>query len=174
MNELKRIMDDSPDVDSVSVGFFENQTIFKIGPVELFSRLLETYFPNIRPRIAKVNDKILLINRHNFRHSVKRVSIFTEDKEKYIRLRLDEGTLFLSSQNLGVGDAEDQIPLEYVGDPLEIGFNSNFILDILNILNGEEVIMELSDQGSHGIIRSSDNCDYLYLIMPIKLDYDEF
>ncbi len=172
MNELKRIMDDSPDVENISVGFFENQTIFKIGPVELFSRLLETYFPNIRSRIAKVNDKIIQINRHDFRQAVKRVSIFTEEKEKYIRLRLEEGILYLSSQNLGVGDAEDQLQVEYGGEPLEIGFNSNFILDFLNILNEEQVVLEMSDQKSHGIIRQADNRDYLYIIMPIKL-YDD-
>ncbi|MEW5804353.1 MAG: DNA polymerase III subunit beta, partial [bacterium] len=174
MNELKRILDDSQDIDSISVGFFENQAIFKIGPVELFSRLLETYFPNIRPRIARVNDKILHINRQDFRQAVKRVSIFTEEKEKYIRLRLDEGTLYLSSQNLGVGDAEDQLQIEYDGESMEIGFNSNFILDILNILPQEQVVLELSDQGSHGIIRQPDNRDYLYLIMPIKLYDDEY
>jgi len=173
MNELKRILDDSPDIENVFVGFFENQTIFKIGPVELFSRLLDAYFPNIRSRIAKVNDKIIRINRQDFRQSVKRVSIFTEEKEKYIRLRLEDGLLYLSSQNLGVGDAEDQLQVEYGGEPLEIGFNSNFILDILNILNEEHVVLEMSDQGSHGIIRQPDNRDYLYLIMPIKLYDDE-
>ncbi|MEW6378491.1 MAG: DNA polymerase III subunit beta [bacterium] len=175
MNELKRILDDSQGSDdSVLVGFFENQTVFKIGPVELFSRLLETYFPNIRPRIAKVNDKVIQINRQELRQSVKRVSIFTEEKEKYIRLRLEDGTLFLSSQNLGVGDAEDQLSVNYNGEPLEIGFNSNFILDILNILNEEQVVLEMSDHNSHGIIRQVDNRDYLYLIMPIKLFEDEF
>ncbi|MGA1875066.1 MAG: DNA polymerase III subunit beta [bacterium] len=174
LNELKKVLDDTENVESVSVGFFENQTIFKVGTVELFSRLLETYFPNIRPRITKENDKILTINRHDFRQSVKRVSIFTEEKEKYIMLKLEHGIIHLSSQNLGVGDAEDQLIVQYDGVPLEIGFNSNFILDVLNILNGENIVMEMSDHESHGVIREADSRDYLYVIMPIKLYEEEF
>ena len=174
MNELKRILDDTPDVGNISVGFFENQMIFKIGTTELFSRLLETYFPNIRAKIISENDKILTINRHVFRQAVKRVSLFTEEKEKYIMLQLGKGILHFSSQNLGIGDAEDQFPVEYNGPSLEIGFNSSFILDILNILGGDTIVMEMSDHESHGVIREPDNRDYLYVIMPIKLYDEEF
>ncbi len=165
MNELKRILDDFPDIDNVSAGFLKNQVIFKIGQVELFSRLLDSCFPNIRPKIAKVNDKILQINRCDFSQAVKKVSIFTEKKN--IKLRLEEGTLYLSSQNLGVGDAEDYIPVDYSGEPMEIEFNSDFILDALNVLDGKYIVMEMSDQRSHGIIRQTDNSDYLYLMMPL-------
>jgi len=174
MSELKRILDDKVDVENISVGFFENQMIFKIGTTELFSRLLETYFPNIRTKIISENDKILTINRHVFRQAVKRVSLFTEEKEKYIMLQLGKGILHLSSKNLGIGDAEDQFPVEYNGSSLEIGFNSSFILDILNILGGDTVVMEMSDHESHGVIREPDNRDYLYVIMPIKLYDEEF
>ena len=174
MNELKRILDDRVDIENISVGFFENQIIFKIGTTELFSRLLETYFPNIRAKIISENDKILTINRHVFRQAVKRVSLFTEEKEKYIMLQLGKGMLHLSSQNLGIGDAQDQFPVEYNGPSLEIGFNSSFILDILSILGGDTIVMEMSDQESHGVIREPDNRDYLYVIMPIKLYDEEF
>ena len=174
MNELKRILDDRVDVENISIGFFEKQIIFKIGTTEMFSRLLETYFPNIRAKIISENDKILTIDRQLFRQAVKRVSLFTEEKEKYIMLQLGKGVLHLSSQNLGIGDAEDQIPVEYSGPSLEIGFNSNFILDILSILGGDTVVMEMSDQESHGVIREPDNRDYLYVIMPIKLYDEEF
>jgi len=174
MNELKRILDDTVNAGNISVGFFENQMIFKIGTTELFSRLLETYFPNIRAKIISENDKILTINRHVFRQAVKRVSLFTEEKEKYIMLQLGKGILHLSSKNLGIGDAEDQLPVEYNGPSLEIGFNSSFILDILNILGGDTVVMEMSDHESHGVIREPDNRDYLYVIMPIKLYDEEF
>ena len=174
MNELKRILDDIVNVENISAGFFENQIIFKIGTTELFSRLLETYFPNIRAKIISENDKILTINRHVFRQAVKRVSLFTEEKEKYIMLQLGKGILHFSSQNLGIGDAEDQFPVEYNGPSLEIGFNSSFILDILNILGGDTIVMEMSDHESHGVIREPDNRDYLYVIMPIKLYDEEF
>lgn len=174
MNELKRILDDTVNVENISAGFFENQIIFKIGTTELFSRLLETYFPNIRAKIISENDKILTINRHVFRQAVKRVSLFTEEKEKYIMLQLGKGILHFSSQNLGIGDAEDQFPVEYNGPSLEIGFNSSFILDILNILGGDTIVMEMSDHESHGVIREPDNRDYLYVIMPIKLYDEEF
>jgi len=174
--ELKRILDEAPNSnDPVLVGFFENQVVFKIGQIELFSRLLETYFPNIRPRIAKVNDKIVQIRRQEFRQAVKMVSIFTEDREKYIRLNLNKDTLTINSQSFGVGDAEDQVAVVYDGEPLEIGFNAGFILDALNILDEEQIIMEMSDQNSPGVIRSPDSRDYLYLMMPIKLyETDEF
>lgn len=175
LNELKRILDETPNNEKVMAGFFENQIIMKIGSVELFSCLLETYFPNIRSRIVKPNDKILEINRHALRQAVKRVSIFSEDKEKYIMVKLEDGILYLRSQNLGVGDAEDQLAVEYRGEPIEIGFNSLYILDVLAILTGDSIAMEMSDHDSHGVIRETDDKDYLYIIMPIKLyDEDEF
>ena len=174
MNELKRILDDSLEVESIDVGFFENRVIFKIGSIILFSMLLETYFPNIRTKIIKENDKILQIDRHALRQAVKRVSLFTEEKEQYIMLQLEKGMLHFSSQNLGIGDAEDHLPVKYNGPSLEIGFNSSFILDILNILSGDTVVMEMSDHESHGVIREPDNRDYLYVIMPIKLYEEEF
>ena len=177
MVELKKILDDASGIDQVSFILLENKMLFKIGSIEIFTCLLEKRFPNIRQRIIKENDKILLINRMAFRQAVRRVSIFTEEKERFIMVKLEGGVLHLSSQNLGIGDAQDQLPVDYQGEALEIGFNSNFILDVLTILGGESVVLELSDHESHGVIRDAQNRDYLYIIMPVKLyeeEYDEY
>lgn len=173
MTEIKKILEHHPAIeDSVRVCFADNQAFFEIDQTQLFSRLLETHFPNIRRRLTWESDKIISINRQALYNAIKRVGVFADDKEKMIVFRLEKGTLTIASNNLKVGDANDQVSVEYNGESFEVGINSNYMLDGLNLIQEENVILEFVDDSGPIYLHSPVTKDFIYFMMPVIYDVD--
>ena len=115
------------------------------------------------------NDKKLTINRQSFAAAVDRVSTISSDRGRAVKLTIENGQLTLTVNNPDSGSAEDQIVADYEGEPLEIGFNSKYLLDIMAQLNGENAVFMLADAGAPTLIRDSDDADALYVLMPMRV-----
>ncbi len=159
------------DLASVEFSSSENHLFFKLGKRLLVSRLLTGQFPNYEMVIPRDNDKRPMLKRQDFVNALKRVSVMADEQSHAIRFSIKEGQLDVSSPSSDVGEAKETLPAEYAGPPLEIGFNAQYLLDFLIGLDSEEVVVELRDGETQGLLkpRSETAYSYQYVVMPMKL-----
>lgn len=166
LNELKKFEDDKIEFD-----FDENSLFFRVKNRVLISRIIESKFPNYQAVIPKDNPNKLIINKDDLISAIKRVSILSAEKSKGIKFDIKEGELKLFSSNPEMGEARDKLEVEYEGKELEIGFNSQYLLDFLNTVNSEKVRFEIKDENSAVLIKPEveEKGVYLYILMPMKI-----
>ncbi len=168
LQELVRIAQQtSPASISVSVG--QNQAVFELGDVLLSSRLIDGQFPNYRQLLPESVEQELRLSSAELTDVVRRISLLAQ-KNAPLRLAFTEGTLAVSAQTPDVGEASEAIPVPYHGEPFEIGFNPEFLRDGLESIDSDELVLKLISPLRPGLIESPDTGDFVYLIMPIRLN----
>jgi DNA polymerase III subunit beta len=168
LQELTRIaQQDAPESLSVSVG--QNQVIFELGDIVLSSRLIDGQFPNYRQLLPESVEHELRLASHELGDVVRRISLLAQ-KNTPLRLGFGEGELTISAQTPDVGEASETIPVPFSGEPLEIGFNPEFLRDGLESVESDELVFKLISPLRPGLIESPDSGDFVYLIMPIRLN----
>lgn len=169
MSEVARLLDESIEKVEIMVG--ENQVQFKLGPTMLISRLVEGSFPDYQQIIPlNLKTKVNLKNRE-FQSAIKMASFFARDSANNIKLKLKKPKTFnVIAVSPQMGDNTSQIETEFTGEELEIAFNAKFILDCLSVINSEEITLELAGNLSPGILRPKSDKNYLYIIMPLRID----
>ncbi|HTU79461.1 MAG TPA: DNA polymerase III subunit beta [Solirubrobacteraceae bacterium] len=168
LQELVRIAQQaSPESLSVSVG--QNQAIFELGDVVLSSRLIDGQFPNYRQLLPESVEHELRLASAEVADVVRRVSLLAQ-KNAPLRLSFSEGSLTVSAQTPDVGEASEAIPVSFHGEPFEIGFNPDFLRDGLESIETDELVLKLISPLRPGLIESPDTGDFVYLIMPIRLN----
>jgi DNA polymerase-3 subunit beta len=168
LQELVRIAQPSMG-DSVAVSVGQNQVIFELGDVVLSSRLIDGQFPNYRQLLPESVEHELRLASAELSDVVRRVSLLAQ-KNAPLRLSFSEGTLTVSAQTPDVGEASESIPVPFHGEPFEIGFNPEFLRDGLESVESEELVLKLISPLRPGLIESPDTGDFVYLIMPIRLN----
>lgn len=162
--------------DQIKVDISEDHIVFKFNHTTVYSKSIEGQFPNYERVIPIDNNKRLNVNRELLISSVRRVSIFSNSITHQIRLSLSKNLVKIQSEDIEFGgEAMENIEADYNHDDLEIGYNANYLLDILRHLDSEEVVFELKDPVSAGIIRpttQNEKEDILMLLMPIRLNED--
>jgi DNA polymerase III subunit beta len=168
LQELVRIAQqaDSAEV-AVSVG--RNQVVFELDGITLSSRLLDGQFPNYRQLLPESVEHELLIATPELTEVVRRISLLAQ-KNTPLRLGFREGELTISAQTPDVGEASESIPVPFHGEPFEIGFNPEFLRDGLESIESPELVLKLISPLRPGLIESPDGADFVYLIMPIRLN----
>jgi DNA polymerase-3 subunit beta len=168
LQELVRISQQSESADvTVSVG--QNQVIFELDGTTLSSRLLDGQFPNYRQLLPESVEHELRLATTELTEVVRRISLLAQ-KNAPLRLGFREGELTVSAQTPDVGEASETIPVPFHGEPFEIGFNPEFLRDGLESLESEELVLKLISPLRPGLIESPDSGDFVYLIMPIRLN----
>jgi DNA polymerase-3 subunit beta len=168
LQELARIAQQAP-ADSLAVSVGQNQVIFELGDVVLSSRLIDGQFPNYRQLLPESVEHELRLASAELTDVVRRVSLLAQ-KNAPLRLSFSEGTLTVSAQTPDVGEASEAIPVPFHGEPFEIGFNPEFLRDGLESIESEELVLKLISPLRPGLIESPDTGDFVYLIMPIRLN----
>lgn len=156
----------------IGVIFGENNIIFNLGDVILTSRLIEGPYPNFEQVIPSASEKKMTVDKNDLGAAVRRVSILSNALTHQVKFSLDKGALTLSTSNVDVGgEGKEQLDCDFVGDPVEIGYNATYVQEILNRVEGSEVVFELSSPVSAGLVYSPkvSKDDYLCLIMPLRL-----
>ncbi|HEX5508362.1 MAG TPA: DNA polymerase III subunit beta, partial [Pseudolabrys sp.] len=115
------------------------------------------------------NDKELVVDKKDFEAAVDRVSTVSSERGRAVKLSLTNGRLVLSVTNPDSGSATEEIEVEYGSDPLDIGFNSRYLLDIAAQIEGEVAILKLADPGSPTLIQDKDSKGALYVLMPMRV-----
>jgi len=168
LQELVRIAQQAPG-DELAVSVGQNQVIFEVGDVVLSSRLIDGQFPNYRQLLPETVEHELRLASHELTDVVRRISLLAQ-KNAPLRLSFSEGTLTISAQTPDVGEASEAIPVPFHGDPFEIGFNPEFLRDGLESIDSDELVLKLISPLRPGLIQSPDTGDFVYLIMPIRLN----
>jgi DNA polymerase-3 subunit beta len=168
LQELVRIAQQTPS-DSIAVSVGQNQAIFELGDVVLSSRLIDGQFPNYRQLLPESVEHELRVSSAELTDVVRRISLLAQ-KNAPLRLSFSEGTLTVSAQTPDVGEASEAIPVPFHGEAFEIGFNPEFLRDGLESIESDELVLKLISPLRPGLIESPDSGDFVYLIMPIRLN----
>lgn len=168
MNELLRITGDE---DSVTISLASGQARFDVGGATMVTRLLEGQFPNYERVIPTGHDRKLTLEREEFIRAVKRAAIVARDNSNRVVLETQGAQLVLSAESDKVGSARDEIEVAREGDDIQIAFNANYLADVLNVVETEGVVLELTEPLRPGILRPiGDNAtDYLCVLMPMQV-----
>ncbi len=173
LNQLARLAEGQ---ETVRLHMAENQLSFEVGSTILHSRLLEGPFPDYHAVIPASNDKRVVVDRDAFGQAIRRVSITADRITSQIRLGVESGRMELSGTGTDGSRAEDEIPVSYEGDAMEIGFNFNYLQDILKNIGADSICMLLSDSQSAAVIEpegeDKERGDLLCLLMPLRLTGD--
>ena len=165
-----------PMTDEVVVSFNEANAHFKFGEMDLVCRLIEGKYPNYEAVIPKDNPNCMTIDRKDFQRSIRRVAIFANKTTHQVRLSLAGSSLEISAEDVDfANEAKETLACNYSGEDMEIGFNSRFLLDMLNNLDAQQITLELSAPNRAGIIRPQHDGeaggeDILMLVMPVMLN----
>jgi DNA polymerase III subunit beta len=168
LQELVRIAQQMS-VDSVAVSVGQNQVVFELGDAVLSSRLIDGQFPNYRQLLPESVEHELRLSAAEISDVVRRISLLAQ-KNAPLRLSFSEGALTVSARTPDVGEASEAIPVPFHGDTFEIGFNPEFLRDGLESVESEELVLKLISPLRPGLIETPDSGDFVYLIMPIRLN----
>jgi DNA polymerase-3 subunit beta len=143
--------------------------LFRLDGTTLSSRLIEGQFPNYRQLLPDSFEHELRLSGAELTDVVRRISLLAQ-KNAPLRLAFTPGELTVSAQTPDVGEASESLPVAFQGEPLEIGFNPDFLQDGLEAIDEGELLLKLISPLRPGLIQSADGTGFQYLIMPIRLN----
>lgn len=167
VGELRKLVEeaDSP----VDVELSETKIRFSLGGVTLTSKLIDGTFPDYERVIPSGNDKMMEVHCGEFSAAVDRVATISTEKSRAIKLSLGKNTLTLSATSPDAGSATEEIEVAYDGTPIEIGFNSRYLLDITSQIAGGDARFMMADAGSPTVVRDAADESALYVLMPMRV-----
>ncbi len=168
LRELARIIAQE-EPDDVSISLRRNQAVFQAGSVVLFSRLIEGQFPSWRQLIPESFEHEVRLPREELVEVARRVSQLAQ-RNAPLRFAFAEGELTVAAETPEVGDASEALPAPYSGEPLEIAFNPQFLIEGLESVEGDELAIKLSSPLRPGLLQPVGREDFSYLVMPIRLN----
>jgi DNA polymerase III subunit beta len=151
----------------VSVKLVNNQIVFASEQVVISSNLVEGNFPKYEDIIPCDNDKKISLSTGATLSAVRRAALLANEDSKGVKLSVEKGKLVFSSRAPETGDAQIEMSIDYTGKPIEIGFNPQFLVDVLRVIKSDQFDLELGDADRPGVIKSGNN--FLYIIMPVNL-----
>ena len=153
----------------IEIAALENQVVFRVGETVLSSRLVEGRFPNYRQLLPETFEHELRLSTAELLDVVRRISLLAQ-KNAPLRLAFTDGALEVSAQTPDVGEASESLPVPFKGEPLEIGFNPEFLRDGLESAESDELLLKLISPLRPGLVQSGDEGGFTYLVMPIRLN----
>ncbi len=165
--ELSRQLADND--EPLEIVLSPTQAQFRFGDIELVSKLIDGKFPDYERVIPQHHNKVVSLQRDQFLHSLQRAAILTNEKFRGVRLMLSSGSLKIVSTNAEQEEAQEEIEVAYGGDPLDIGFNVTYLLDVLNNVPAEVIECRLSDASSSALFTLPGNERFKYVVMPMRI-----
>ncbi len=165
--ELRKLLDESG--SSIGLSFERGYIYAHSDTTYLFIRLIEGEYPDYRQVIPKSTERTVMINRESFNSALKRVSLMSHEKSRGVKLSLQGTSLTISSSNPDMGEAREEVDVDYQGDPIDIGFNAKYLLDCLSIMNTDKLEFHFKDRLSPGILRGAGQQNHTYVIMPMRI-----
>jgi DNA polymerase III subunit beta len=169
--ELRKLVEEGD--EEVQIGLSETKVRCAVGAAALTSKLIDGTFPDYDRVIPAGNDKILEVDCKAFAEAVDRVSTISTERSRAVKLAIDRGNLIVSATSPENGSAVEELEVRYQSTPLEIGFNSRYLLDITDQIAGEYVQFQMADAGSPTILRDAaaeaNGMSALYVLMPMRV-----
>ena len=165
--ELKKLAEEGE--GNLQLGFMDNNAVVSKDQTVIIMRLVDGEFPDYGRVIPKTNEQKASIAVDPFLHALRRMIIVSSEKSRGVKMNLKENLLEVSSSNPELGDAREELDIEYQGPELSVGFNARYLLDILQVQDQERINIILKDNLSPGLIKPADEDGYLAVIMPMRL-----
>ena len=161
-----------PAEEELEIARGDNHIGFRSPFTAVFTRLIEGPYPNYEQVIPKDNDRVAIADKLALAGALKRMSVIASDQTHRIRLSFNAGMLKFSVQTPDLGEAQDELPIRYTGDQLDIGFNASYLLEILRYIPSHEVRMTFKAPERAATIEPEgwkDPASYMCLVMPLRL-----
>lgn len=167
VNELSKLLADTQ--DDVEIALSENQVSMTVHNAVLTSRLIDGKYPDYEEAIPSHNDQLMHFKVREFSQAVDRVATISNDRFSEIKMRLEGNKVQFTAANEDSGRAEEEIEVDYNGRPIDIGFNSRYLMDVAQQIEGDEAQIALSDGNSPIIIRPTNDESSLFVLMPLRV-----
>jgi DNA polymerase-3 subunit beta len=167
ISELQKTLRD--DDQEVTIEIASNQARFILDDLEILSKLIEGRFPDYQRVIPQNHNKQIDFNRELLLGALARVAILTSDKFKGVRLILSPDQLRISSTNAEQEEAQEDIAITYQGELLDIGFNVQYLIEVLTTLHGDTICLSLLDQNSSALLTAPTDPEFRYVVMPMRI-----
>lgn len=167
VGELYKLVEEGG--EKVEIALSDTKIRFSVGNAVLVSKLIDGTFPDYERVIPTGNDKIMEVSGREFANAVDRVSVITSEKSRGIKLTLTPNKLTLAASAADQGTATEELAVSYGADPVEIGFNSRYLLDMMSQIEGETAQFVFADSASPTIVRDPADVGALYVIMPMRV-----
>jgi DNA polymerase-3 subunit beta len=165
--ELRKMAEDGD--GTLKIGFMDNNAVIRKDQTVVVMRLVDGEFPDYGRVIPKNNDFIALISCDLFLHSLKRMAILSSEKSRGVKIFLKIGLLEISSSNPELGDAREEMEIDYQGPEISIGFNARYLIDILQVQNAKNITLHVKDNISPGLLRPENDATFTAVVMPMRL-----
>ena len=167
LSEAVKMLSEAP--GQVELSISETEASLSVSGALLSMRLVEGNFPDYNRVIPDAPTKLVEIERDKLLHTLRRVSILSNERARGVRFALSSGALEVTANNPDMGEASEEIDVSYKGDGLQVGFNANYLIDVLGVVpEGSKITLGLGDELSPGLV-SSDDKGYQYVVMPLRI-----
>lgn len=164
--EIMRVLSAGEDVQ---IALTQNQFVLQMPNFVMTARLIEGQFPNYEAVIPKGHPRKMVFIRGVLTAALRRVSVMAEERNKPVKFTLNPASLRLSASSQELGEADEVLDVDYAGDELVIGFNSRYVLEAIGAIEKEQIVFELKDPQSAGVIKSIEDDGYCCVIMPMRI-----
>lgn len=165
--ELNRLLVDTDDVLNITLA--ANQVRFAFGSIVLISKLIDGKFPDYERVIPASLKNHMTVGRQTLVQAMQRAAILTNEKFRGVRVVLGENSLKLIAANAEQEEAQEEIEVQYAGDPIDVGFNVGYLLDVLNNVHADEILWSFNDANSSALITLPGNDRFKYVVMPMRI-----
>jgi DNA polymerase-3 subunit beta len=166
VTEIMRVLGGSEDVQ---IAITENQFVLQMPSFVLTARLIEGQFPNYEAVVPKAHPGRMAVRRAALTAGLRRVAVMADERNRAVRLTVTPGMLTLSAATQELGEAEEAMEVDYTGAEVAIGFNYRYLLDAIGAMEKDDVVIELKDGLSPGVVRAAGDEGYCCVIMPMRI-----
>jgi DNA polymerase-3 subunit beta len=166
-SELRKVLDKSD--NAIRMTLSKNHVLFTIGDIQFLTRLIEGTYPNYEQVIPASHDKRVIINRAAFSRALRRVALMAKDKTNALKMDLGDNKITVTSSNPDMGEATDEIAVEYAGEKMVLGLNARYLLDIIEVMSSDNVMLDMQGALNPVLIRDEQDPEYRCVLMPMRI-----
>ncbi len=167
VSELRRFLDGESRPAILTIG--KNHILFTVGGIQFLTRLIEGTYPNYEQVLPADNNKSIGVGRDAFSRALRIVSILSKERSSAVKVEINPDAMVISTSNPDLGDAKDEIPVNYAGESMVFAFNARYLLDVLGVMESETVILKINEPLSPTILMEDGKDDYKCVVMPMRL-----
>jgi len=168
LSELKKLVDED-DADEIDLAFEGNNGLARKGEVTLVMRLIEGEFPNYSQVLPSKIERTVVLPGEDLSRALRRVALLSSERSKAVKLEFTDGRLTITSNNPDLGDAREELDIDFAGDEISIGFNAKYLLDALSTLKAKEIRFGLQNELAPAQFVPTDDDDTLAVVMPMRV-----
>jgi DNA polymerase-3 subunit beta len=172
VSELRRFLtvpEEGKETEKVTITIGEKHLLFNIEKIQFLTRLIDGSYPNYENVIPTTNEKNISVAKDSFARVLRRVSVMSKERASAVRFDIEEDKLTVLSSSPELGEAKEEVPIDYKGDKVSLGFNAKYVLEVLGAMSSEQVVFNFQDPLSPVLVKEAGNDNYKCVIMPMRI-----